>query len=84
MANASQVAEQAAAWRNTAKRAKRLAGTFIEGADRDRLLWYAAELDAKAAQLEAEALDHHNEPQQAEGQQTPTSASASSEPKTKA
>lgn len=94
MAKASQVAEQAAAWRNTAKRARRLAGSFLEGADRDRLLQYAEELDERAARLEANALDDHaqvpekpadtHEPQQAEEQQTPTSASSSSEPKTKA
>jgi hypothetical protein len=55
---------------------------------------YAEELDERAARLEANALDDYaqvpekpadtHEPQQAEEQHTPTSASSSSEPKTKA
>jgi hypothetical protein len=60
MANASQVAEQAAAWRESANRARRLAGTFHDGPDRDRLLQYAEELEEKAARLAPRgALDDH-------------------------
>lgn len=57
MAKASQLMEQAAAYRELAKRARRLAGSFVDGPDRDRLLEYAKELDEKAAGLEAPDAD---------------------------
>ena len=49
MTKASHLMEQAAACRELGKRARRLAGTFVDGPDRDRLLQYAKELDEKAA-----------------------------------
>jgi hypothetical protein len=48
--------EQAASARDLAKRAKRLAFTFVDGPDRDLLLRYAEELDAQAADLEAKTV----------------------------
>jgi hypothetical protein len=44
---------QATAWREGAKRAKRLAGNLRDGADRDSLLHYSEELEEKATKLEA-------------------------------
>jgi hypothetical protein len=44
---------QAAAWRELAERAKRLAGGLLDGPDRDSLLHYSEELEEKAAKLEA-------------------------------
>ena len=52
MANASQLLKQAAACRDLAKQARRLAFTFIDGPDRERLLRYAEELDGQADALE--------------------------------
>jgi len=46
---------QASGSRDLAKRARRLARTFLDGPDRDRLLQYAKELDERAAGLEAQA-----------------------------
>jgi hypothetical protein len=59
MDNASQVLKQAADCRALAKRARRLAGTFTDGPDRDELLGYANELEAQASSLERQkkALD---------------------------
>jgi hypothetical protein len=53
MADKSHLEVQAAAWRELAERAKRLAGGLLDGPDRDRLLDYSAELDQKAAALTA-------------------------------
>ena len=44
---------QATAWRELSEKAKRLAGTLLDGPDRDLLLDYAAELEQKATGLEA-------------------------------
>jgi hypothetical protein len=52
MSKAPQV-EQAANARELAKRARRLAGTLMDGPDKDGLLDYANELEAQAAALEA-------------------------------
>jgi hypothetical protein len=54
MADKSHVEVQAAAWRELAERARRLAGSLLDGPDRDRLLNYSAELEQKAAGLEGE------------------------------
>jgi hypothetical protein len=55
MAKASQLMEQATASREMAERAKRLAGSLIDGPDRTRLLRYAEELDEQTAALEKQA-----------------------------
>ena len=55
MNNASRIAEQAAACRTLAERALRLAGTLVDGPDRDELLRYAKELEAQASSLEKQA-----------------------------
>jgi hypothetical protein len=52
---ASKLAEQATATRDLARRAKRLAGTFIEPKDADRLLRYAQELEDQAVDLDRRA-----------------------------
>ena len=44
---------QAAAWRELAKRARRLAANLLDDPARDSLLKYSEELDEKAAKLEA-------------------------------
>ena len=54
---ASTLAEQAAASRNLAQRAKRLAGTLIDPEDVDRLLRYADELEAQAVDLDRRAKE---------------------------
>jgi hypothetical protein len=54
MAKASQL-EQLAACRDLARRARRLAGAFLDDPDRDRLLRYAEEMETRAAELEQEA-----------------------------
>jgi hypothetical protein len=54
---ASTLAKQAAATRDLARRARRLAGTLIEAEDVDRLLRYAEELDAQAVDLDRRAND---------------------------
>jgi cob(I)alamin adenosyltransferase len=46
-------AEQAAACRALARRARRLAGTLVVDRDRDDLIGYANELEAQAEELEA-------------------------------
>lgn len=69
MTKTSQV-EQAMASRDLAKRARRLAGTFMDGPDKDRLLQYASELEAQAAELEA-ARPVTQPQQQAQQQQAP-------------
>lgn len=53
MADKAHLEIQATAWRELAKRAKRLAGALRDDPVRDRLLDYSAELDQKAARLEA-------------------------------
>jgi hypothetical protein len=53
VADKSHLEVQATAWRELAKRAKNLAGTLLDDPARDRLLDYSAELDQKAAGLEA-------------------------------
>jgi hypothetical protein len=55
MGESSELLAQASASRDMAKRARRLAGIFLDGPDRDRLLPYAKELDERAAGLEAQA-----------------------------
>lgn len=52
MASKPHLEVQAAAWRELAKRARRLAGGLLDGPDRDRLLNYAGQLEQKAAGLE--------------------------------
>jgi hypothetical protein len=53
VAEKSHLEVQATAWRELAKRARRLAGTLLDDPARERLLNYlAAELEEKAAQLE--------------------------------
>jgi len=54
VADKSHLEVQATAWRELAKRAKRLAGTLLDDPVRDRLLEYSTELEEKAAGLEAE------------------------------
>ena len=54
MADKSHLEVQATAWRELAKRAKRLAETLLDDPARERLLDYSTELDEKAAQLEVE------------------------------
>jgi hypothetical protein len=44
---------QATAWRERAKRAKRLAGNLLDGPNRDSLLHHSEELEEKATKLEA-------------------------------
>jgi hypothetical protein len=44
---------QAAAWRELAKRARRLAANLLDDPARDSLLKYSEELDEKAANLAA-------------------------------
>lgn len=51
MAHNSHLEVQATAWRDLAKRAKRLAGTLLDDPAREGLLNYSAELEIKAAQL---------------------------------
>lgn len=65
--------EQTAASRDLAKRARRLAGTFVDGPDRDRLLVYANELETQAAELEA-ARPVTQAQQQTQQQQAPQPA----------
>ena len=55
MSKASQLIGQAASCRDLARRAKRLAGTFVDGIERERLLGYAEELEQQAADLEKQA-----------------------------
>jgi hypothetical protein len=55
MAKASQLPEQAAACRDLARRARRLAGTFLNDQDRERLLQYAEEMEQRAGELEQQA-----------------------------
>jgi hypothetical protein len=52
MASKPHLEVQAAAWRELAKRARRVAEGLLEGPDRDRLLKYSAELEQKAVGLE--------------------------------
>lgn len=54
MHNASPMVEQVAAYRALAKRAQLLAGTLVDGPDRDELLRYAEEFEAQATSLEKE------------------------------
>jgi hypothetical protein len=60
---------QAAATRDLARRARRLAQGLPTGADKTRLLSYADELDEQAAQLEKEAGGPHDQVQQQQQQQ---------------
>ena len=61
--------EQAAATRDLARRARRLAQGLTPDADRARLLQYAEELDEQANRLEAEAGGAHAQVQQQQMQQ---------------
>jgi hypothetical protein len=54
VADKSHLEVQATAWRELAKRARRLAGTLLDDPARDRLLDYSTELEEKAAQLEVD------------------------------
>lgn len=45
---------EAAAWRELAKRARRLAGNLLDGPDRDSLLQYSEELEEKATKLDVQ------------------------------
>ena len=53
MVDRSHLVVQAAAWRELAGRARRLAGNLLDGPDKDRLLQYSDELEKKAAALES-------------------------------
>ena len=55
MSKAAQLIGQAASCRDLARRARRLAGTFIDGPDSERLLTYADELELQAANVEKQA-----------------------------
>ena len=55
MATASELLERAAACRDVAKRAKRLAASLLGGPERDRLIAYSVELEEQASGLEKEA-----------------------------
>ena len=55
MAKAVELLKQAAECRGLAERARRLAGTFLDGPDKDELLGYAEELEAQATSLEKQA-----------------------------
>ena len=52
MAKAIELLKQAAECRGLAKRARRLANTFVDGPDQNELLGYAQELEAQANTLE--------------------------------
>ena len=52
MKKASPVSQQAADCRALAERARRLAGTLLDGPDKDELLRYAKELETRASGLE--------------------------------
>jgi hypothetical protein len=56
MADKSHLKIEAAAWKELAERARRLAGSLLDGPDREQLLKYSAELEQKAAGLKGEAL----------------------------
>jgi len=56
MANASELHEQAAALRDMAKRARRLA-KGVSQPDSERIIAYAMELEQKAAELEKQAAE---------------------------
>jgi hypothetical protein len=55
MAKAIELLKQAAQCRDLAKRARRLAGTLVDGPDMDELLGYTQELEAQASSLEKQA-----------------------------
>jgi hypothetical protein len=55
MVNAFDLLKQAAGCRDLAKLARRLAGTLLDGPDRDRLLRYGEEVEEHAAGLEKQA-----------------------------
>ena len=57
MEKAIELRKQAVECRGLAKRARRLAGTFVDGPDRAELLGYAQELEAQATSLEKQAAD---------------------------
>jgi hypothetical protein len=93
MAKESQLAEKTAACRDLAKRARRLAGTFLDGPDKDRLIQYAEDLDEQAAGLEAQeatrppaqlAVTHEQQQVQQQVQLQPEPERGPSEPKPKA
>lgn len=51
MNKASRISQQAADCRALAERARRLAGTLLDGPDKDELLRYAKELETRACGL---------------------------------
>jgi hypothetical protein len=51
MKKASRISQQAAECQALAERARRLAGTLLDGPDKDELLRYAKELDTRAGGL---------------------------------
>ena len=55
MAKAIELLKRAAQCRDLAKRARRLAGTLVDGPDMDELLGYTQELEAQASSLEKQA-----------------------------
>ena len=56
MANASELLERAAGFRDMAQRARRLAGG-VSRLDSERIVAYATELEQKAAELEKQAAE---------------------------
>jgi hypothetical protein len=61
--------EQAAATRDLARRARRLAQALPQGADRARLLQYAEELEGQVNRLGAEGGESHPQVQQQQVQE---------------
>jgi hypothetical protein len=70
VADKSDLEVLATAWRELAKRAKRLAETLLDDPARERLLDYSTELDEKAAQLEVEVRSSEQPSVADEAQQT--------------
>jgi hypothetical protein len=75
MVDRSNFVVQAAAWRELANRARRLAAGLINEADRAPLLDYSKELDEKAARLESEAHSRQEAP--------PAASTSEADPKTR-
>jgi hypothetical protein len=57
MTKAIDLRKRATECRDLAKRARRLAGTFVDGPDQAELLGYAEELEAQASSLEKQAAN---------------------------
>jgi hypothetical protein len=63
MPDRSHLMVQATAWRELARRAKRLAKGLLDGPDRGLLLQYAEELEEKAARMDTTRLEDPAEPE---------------------